>query len=1059
MSQSPAEKLTLHLVHGGQSKPISTAESQSITIGRSAECTICLEIPKISRVHAEIRVDVTGLRLIDKRSSNGTYLNGDRIETAKLRSGDKIEIGEAVIEVRSATPKTDRQKPVKKRQASAKSSRSHAASKSTAAASSPPEENEGPSVSRRSAPSTVNKLADLALMVLLLVLVGLVAKEYSSGPKTIVREVQPQVGSTSGETEVSEVARPLDEGEISLKLLEQEMADGQYGWDVIGGLRSIARREPGSRAAKTCLDLAEALEGVQNATQINRREALEELLTPMVLGQDFGEASVIARFLAAVDTAGSSLAGSGKKYWTERADQIGRMARAEIRTLDDQVTSLLNLRRPGEALRLVAASRKRLTGFREFETMMTDLVEGVADIKLKEPPRRMKAPREWSELLARSRRYLEECRYSDLAPVLYRALSLDLPPTDHIQALDFLVKAGALTAMFEEFIEGASGGDLTVRLAGSSIRVLRATREGVELQREIAGGQQNLEKSWLEITSTDKSALFRSVPHSVEGVMGLVFLAEIAGDDEGFHRGLVNLHRRKSGEGLAEAILMKARPGIPAGSEFVEFDGRLVTVLEKENLLAEKRLKKEREREAIAQAERLRKSKKIDVIVDYVQLLREQGSFSLADQMLREVIAKSDDAEQSAEARRLLADPYLAVVPLRESGDPDNRVDFFILGDGYQVNDEQQTQFLNHAKTCERLLFSVDPFREYEQFFNCSAVHLQSVDNGVSREPGDINKDTPLGCLVRYDVLTSNAGKVFTITDRLGEAGKDRQTIVIANDVAGVATGGGGVTSLPKGALGLVNHEVGHSFGGLNDEYDNEPGQDPDKQPPPPRDAVVATRPAPPNLMHGSDKADVASKVIWQEWIDAEDRWWNNSTVGLFEGGDRKPYHVWRPQLSCMMRDLSGFCVVCMEHMVKQIYRNVRPVDKVEPEPGELVLEKAEDEEVILKVWTLQPRTHDLEVVWRVLSYGLQKPAAAGGAETSGQTAVNDERLGETWRRSQSGLDPTGKTVRAAQLRAKDLEPGWHRVRCSIKDPTPWVLRDDEGLLTQELEWWVEVRP
>jgi len=277
--------------------------------------------------------------------------------------------------------------------------------------------------------------------------------------------------------------------------------------------------------------------------------------------------------------------------------------------------------------------------------------------------------------------------------------------------------------------------------------------------------------------------------------------------------------------------------------------------------------------------------------------------------------------------------------------------------------------------------------------------------------------------------------------------------------VAGVATGGGGVTSLPKGALGLVHHEVGHSFGGLNDEYDNEPGQDPDKQPPPPRDAVVATRPAPPNLMHGSDKDDVASKVIWQEWIDAEDRWWNNSTVGLFEGGDRKPYHVWRPQLSCMMRDLSGFCVVCMEHMVKQIYRNVRPVDRVEPEPGELVLKKEDEEEIILKVWTLQPRTHDLEVIWRVLSYGLQKPAAAGGEGSTGQTAVNDERLGEVWRRSQSGLDPTGKTVRAAQLRAKDLEPGWHRVRCSIKDPTPWVLRDDEGLLTQELEWWVEVQP
>jgi hypothetical protein len=312
--------------------------------------------------------------------------------------------------------------------------------------------------------------------------------------------------------------------------------------------------------------------------------------------------------------------------------------------------------------------------------------------------------------------------------------------------------------------------------------------------------------------------------------------------------------------------------------------------------------------------------------------------------------------------------------------------------------------------------------------------------------------------MVRYDVLTSNGGNVFGILAGLGEAGQDRQTVVIANDGAGVATGGGGVASLPKGALGLVNHEVGHSLGGLHDEYDYEPGQDPDKQPPPARDAIVATRAAPPNLMHGSDRADVESQLIWQEWIDAEDRWWNGSKVGMFEGGDRKPFHVWRPQVSCMMRDNSGFCVVCMEHMVKVIYRRVRPIDRADPEPGDLVLSKAEKEETILKVWTLQPRTHDLEVVWRVLSYGLQRPGATSSGTGRG-TAVKDQRPGEQWRRAQSGVDPTGKMVQAAQLRAKDLELGWHRVRCTVKDPTRWVLRDDAGLLTQELEWWVEVRP
>ena len=293
MPQQPDDSLTLHLIHGGQTRPISTAGLSSITVGRSDECTICLDIAKISRVHAEIRIDGTEFRLIDKRSSNGTFLNGDRIETARLRSGDRIEIGEAVIEVRSAQAKSARQKPAKKRATAAATTRGSTAKgaasstgRGTSASASADEE--AAYVPRRSGPSPLNRVADITLMILLLVLVGLVAKEYATGPKKIVKEIQPQQETSPAGSEVTEVAGPMDDGEVSLKLLEQEMADGELGWDAIEGLRSIARRQPSSRAAKTCLDLAEALEGVQSATLITRREALEELLTPMILGQDFG---------------------------------------------------------------------------------------------------------------------------------------------------------------------------------------------------------------------------------------------------------------------------------------------------------------------------------------------------------------------------------------------------------------------------------------------------------------------------------------------------------------------------------------------------------------------------------------------------------------------------------------------------------------------------------------------------------------------------------------------------------------------------------------------------
>lgn len=1051
MASSPDRKPVLFLILDGFEQEISFEDRSVITFGRSDECDVLLDIPRVSRLHAEIRLEEGNLRLIDKRSSNGTMLNGEPVDFASLRTGDRIEIGSAVIEIREASSSGTSRSSPRKRKPLPKQEETASPPEDRAASTAPEPR---PSLVRVGR-SPVSQVTDVALMTLLVLVLILIGREYAEGPGTIRPSSR---GTVSGEDPATtaqnpgQVSTPLDEGEIELELLEQELAAAEIGWDAIDALRSLARQYPTSRAASTCSDLATALEGMRIASLIEKRESLEEVLAPLVLDGRYGEAASAAVFLSRVEDLDSE-----KGYWRVRADEIGALARGRFQDVQEQVSALLGIRQPGEALRVIAAARPRFSGIPEYEAVLTELVDGVADVRLRQPPRRISPPVEWAHLLSSARLLLEECRYGELSPILHRAISLDLPTEDHIEALEMLVRAGALETMFTEFLEGASGGEVTVNFSSGSSRVVRATRDGVELEREIAGGKMTDRRPWLRISSVEKAILFRSVPHSLDGVMGLVFLAEVAGDDDGFHRALVNLHRRTAGQELAEAILERSRSGGPVSMGYEEFEGRLITTLEKEQLLEKRRLRKEREQEAIAQAKRLRKSNKIEAVIEYVHLLREQGSFTLADRMLREVVAQSDDAEQSSEARRLLSDPYLAVVPLRDNGVPSNRIDFFILGDGYQVDDQQQEMFLNHARTCEKLLLSVDPYREYEQYFNVSAVHLQSKDMGVTREPGEIIKDTALGCTVRYDVLTSNGGKVFGVLAGFGEAGKDRQTVVIANDAAGVATGGGGVASLPKGALGLVNHEVGHSLGGLHDEYDYEPGQNPDKAPPPARDAIVATRAAPPNLMHGSDRDDVDSQVIWREWIEAEDRWWNGSKVGLFEGGDRKPFHVWRPQVSCMMRDNSGFCVVCMEHMVKEIYRRVRPVDRVDPEPGDLQLSKAAAEEVILKVWTLQPRTHDLEVTWRVLSFGLQKPGEATGA--GGRTVVKDQRPGERWRRAQSGVDPTGKTVQAAQLRAKDLEPGWHRVRCSVKDPTRWVLRDDGGLLSQELEWWVEVRP
>ncbi len=60
------------------------------TLGRSPECDICIPDPGISRIHARIRPLDYGIEIEDLKSTNGSFLNGQRTAVAVARVGDEI---------------------------------------------------------------------------------------------------------------------------------------------------------------------------------------------------------------------------------------------------------------------------------------------------------------------------------------------------------------------------------------------------------------------------------------------------------------------------------------------------------------------------------------------------------------------------------------------------------------------------------------------------------------------------------------------------------------------------------------------------------------------------------------------------------------------------------------------------------------------------------------------------------------------------------------------------------------------------------------------------------
>jgi serine/threonine-protein kinase len=99
-------RVGLRLVRGARANETITLEdNQSVILGRGTEATFRIQDPSISRRHCQISNTSRGLLIADLGSSNGTYVNGQRLQAGwtQLAPNDQVILGQNEVRVLAPT--------------------------------------------------------------------------------------------------------------------------------------------------------------------------------------------------------------------------------------------------------------------------------------------------------------------------------------------------------------------------------------------------------------------------------------------------------------------------------------------------------------------------------------------------------------------------------------------------------------------------------------------------------------------------------------------------------------------------------------------------------------------------------------------------------------------------------------------------------------------------------------------------------------------------------------------------------------------------------------------
>jgi hypothetical protein len=343
---------------------------------------------------------------------------------------------------------------------------------------------------------------------------------------------------------------------------------------------------------------------------------------------------------------------------------------------------------------------------------------------------------------------------------------------------------------------------------------------------------------------------------------------------------------------------------------------------------------------------------------------------------VRVIVEKRDEANHFRPVWSLAIDPSSRFVnpadpasrgskwAVMENGDPKQKVDLLILGDGYASSEMEK--FHADAIRLTEVLFGYEPFKSRRGDFNVWAIDLPATESGVSRPRAGQFRRTPLSA--QYNVFDSERYVLTNDNRTLRDvaAGVPYEFIeILVNEEQ---YGGGGIFNFQATAsvrAGYANylfvHEFGHHFAGLGDEYyTSEVAYETGRSDlPEPWEPNVTALGEPERLKWGDlieEGTPLPTPWKKEEWerslaeyqkkrralraknvpegemdkLFDELKAWSTpflanhehgGKVGAFEGAGYEAKGLYRPELDCIMftRDDVGFCRVCQRAIERVI--------------------------------------------------------------------------------------------------------------------------------------------